>query len=992
MLELKNIVKKYIIGETVTTALNSVSASFGEKEFVAILGTSGSGKTTMLNVIGGLDRYDSGDLVIGGISTKQYKDRDWDTYRNHSIGFVFQSYNLIPHQTVLSNVELALTLTGVSKKERRERAIEALKKVGLGDQLKKKPNQMSGGQMQRVAIARALINNPDIVLADEPTGALDTETSRQIMDLLSEISKDKLVIMVTHNPDIANEYATRILRLSDGVIISDEKNIPTAYTPTDHLDEEPKEKKTVTNKGKKKQTSMSFFTALSLSMKNLMTKKARTFLTSFAGSIGIIGIAAILSLSNGINLYIENIQREALSSYPISIEGETMDMQALMEMMVDTGAGSGQDRELDKIYGSFELTDMYETLLNMEMRSNNLKDLKKYFGENKEKIDGLTSAILYGYDLNVYVYGFDPDGKFLQINPSTIMNQMYESMGVDVDTGANAMTGMYMDMYAIDVWSEILPGQNGEFVNPLISEQYDVIAGNWPSEYNEVVLVVNKSNELSDIYLSAMGILSEEEILNATNGEDGEEISWEFDEFIGREFYAILPTDRYSDSDGDGIWTDRSGDEEYMKVTAQAGQKLVISGIIRPAEDAKNNPIQGAVGYTHQLTEKFIERTAESKIVKQQKENPTIDVFTGLPFITEDYVEPEASEKAARVMDYIATLSVIEKAQLYTEYKSTIPEETLAQMISAQMSAFTDRALIEQFIIDGAKQQGTDEETLNGYLSHIKELSDEELMAMIEKTMREEIAKSYKETTLAELAKYPAEQLAMALDMEIASFTEAALADFNDSYLPASVSESSYDDNMEKLEAVDIDDPSSINIYAKSFEDKEAIAELIAVYNKGLPEEDQINYTDYVAVLMSSITTIINAISTVLIAFVAISLVVSSIMIGIITYISVLERTKEIGILRAIGASKGDISSVFNAETVVIGFISGVLGIGITALLCIPANIIIEQLTDIPNVAQLPITGAVILIAISVVLTLIGGLIPSGIAAKKDPVVALRSE
>ena len=991
MLELKNIVKKYTIGEISTTALNSVSATFGEREFVAILGTSGSGKTTMLNVIGGLDRYDSGDLIINGISTKQYRDRDWDTYRNHSIGFVFQSYNLIPHQTVLANVELALTLSGVSKKERRERAIEALKKVGLGDQLKKKPNQMSGGQMQRVAIARALINNPDIVLADEPTGALDTETSRQIMNLLSEISKDKLVIMVTHNPDIANEYATRILRLSDGVIISDETNIPTAYTAEQRKAD--KDKSPKVNKGRKKQTSMSFFTALSLSMKNLMTKKARTFLTSFAGSIGIIGIAAILSLSNGINLYIDNIQREALSSYPITIQGETMDMQSLMEVLVDTGAGSGKERDDNRIYGSFELSDMYEKMMDMEMRSNNLKDLKKYFADNKERMDELTSAILYGYDLNVYVYGFDPDGKFLQINPSTLMTDMYASMGVDVDTGANAMTGMYMDMYSINVWSELLPGKNGELVNPLITGQYDVIAGNWPTKYNEVVLVVNESNELSDIYLSAMGILTEEEILDATNnGKDGEEISWSFDEFLGREFYAILPTDRYSDSDGDGIWTDRSGDEEYMKVTAQAGEKLVISGIIRPSEDATSNPISGAVGYTHLLTEKFIERTGEARIVAQQKNTPDIDVFTGLPFITEDYEEPEDPEKAQRVSDYIASLSVTEKSDLYCQYASTIPEATLNEMMTAQMAQFTDRSVIEQFVIDGAKQSGADEETIQGYLDYIKQLSDEELMAMIEKTLREEITKAYKEQTLAELAKIPAEQLAMALDAALATVDEAALADFNDAYLPASVSESSYEDNMDKLEAVSIDDPSSINIYANSFEDKEAIADIIAEYNKGLDEDDQINYTDYVAILMSSVTTIINAISTVLIAFVAISLVVSSIMIGIITYISVLERTKEIGILRAIGASKGDISSVFNAETFVIGFISGILGIGITALLCIPANILIEHLTDIPNVAQLPIDGAIILIIISVILTLIGGLSPSRLAAKKDPVVALRSE
>ncbi len=987
MLELKNITKRYTIGEFTTTALNSVSATFGEKEFVAILGTSGSGKTTMLNVIGGLDQYDSGDLIINGRSTKEYKSRDWDTYRNHSIGFVFQSYNLIPHQTVLSNVELALTLSGVSKKERRERAIEALKKVGLGDQLKKKPNQMSGGQMQRVAIARALINNPDIVLADEPTGALDTETSRQIMNLLCEISREKLVIMVTHNPDLAEEYATRILRLSDGVIISDEKNVPTAYEITE-IPENKEEPKAV-NKGRKKKTSMSFFTALSLSMKNLMTKKARTFLTSFAGSIGIIGIAAILSLSNGINLYIEGIQRDTLASYPITIEGETVDMQSLMTSLIGNGEGSGTVREDDRIYGSFELSDMYESMMDMEMKSNNLKDLKKYFESHKETLDAHTSAIVYGYDADIYVYGFDPDGKFLQINPSTLMEDMYKSMGVNVDTGANSMTEMYMDMYKIDVWTELLPGKNGEAVNSILTEQYDVVAGKWPEEYNEVVLVINRSNELSDIYLSALGVLTEDQILDATEGE-GEDISWSYDDFIGMEFYAILPTDKYSDTDGDGIWTDMSENEEYMKIAAQSGEKLKISGIIRPNEDASGAPIQGAVGYTYKLTERFIEKTGESQIVKQQKEDPKTDVFTGLPFDDGTYVEPTDSEKAQKVRDYVAALSVTDKGALYCEYAATIPDETLKQYTDAQMAQFADRATMEQSIVEVyMESSGMDEETIRSYLA---QMSDEDLYKAVEESVKEMIRQQYRETTLAQLASVPAEQLAAMLDATIPQLNDADIASFHDTHLPASLSEATYEENIEALEAVDLDTPSSINIYAVSFEAKEEIAALIDEYNKDLDEDEQITYTDMVAMLMSSVTTIINAISTVLIAFVSISLVVSSIMIGIITYISVLERTKEIGILRAIGASKRDISSVFNAETFVVGFISGLLGIGITALLCIPANMIIEKLTDIANVAQLPVDGAIALVIISVILTLIGGFIPSRLAAKKDPVEALRTE
>ncbi len=987
MLELKNITKRYTVGEITTTALNSVSSSFGEREFVAILGTSGSGKTTMLNVIGGLDRYDSGDLIINGKSTKEYNSRDWDTYRNHSIGFVFQSYNLIPHQTVLSNVELALTLSGVSKKERRARAVEALEKVGLGDQLKKKPNQMSGGQMQRVAIARALINNPDIVLADEPTGALDTETSRQIMKILSEVSREKLVVMVTHNPDLAKEYATRIIRLSDGVIISDEKNVPAAYEVREaEVKEEPRE----VNKGRKKQTSMSFFTALSLSMKNLMTKKARTFLTSFAGSIGIIGIALILSLSNGINLYIESVQRETLASYPITIQGETVDMQSMLSSLVDSGEGSGIVREEDRIYGSFELSKMYDSMMELEMTSNNLKDLKKFFESKKAELDEHTSAIVYGYDANVYVYGFDPDGKFLQINPSTLVNDMYESMGVNVDTNANAMTGMYMDMYSIDVWTELLPGKNGEAVNNLITEQYDVVAGSWPDSYDEVVLIINGSNELSDIYLSALGVLTEDEVLAATEGETNEEISWSYDDFIGREFYAVLPTDRYSDTDGDGIWTDMSANEEYMKIAAKAGEVLKISGIIRPNEDANGTPIQGAVGYTHKLTQHFIEKTNESDIVKAQKENPKTDVFTGLPFDDGTYVEPTDEEKAQKVRDYAASLGVNERAELYTEFVSDIPASTLKDMTDAQMAQFTDRATMEQSIIEVYVQSsGMDEETIKSYLAR---MSDEELYDAVEESVAEMIRQQYKEQTKAQLAALTAEQLSFMLDGALAQLDNAAMADFYDIYLPASLSESTYEDNIEVLEAVDVDDPSSVNIYAVSFEAKDAISNIIAEYNDSVEEDDKISYTDYVAILMSSVTTIINAISTVLIAFVAISLVVSSIMIGIITYISVLERTKEIGILRAIGASKRDISSVFNAETFVIGLISGLLGIGITAVLCIPANILIEHLTELPGIAKLPVNGAVILVIISVVLTLIGGLIPSRIAAKKDPVVALRTE
>ncbi len=989
MLKLSEITKKYQIGDVCTTALDGVSCEFGEKEFVAILGTSGSGKTTLLNIIGGLDRYDSGDLVITGKSTKEYKDRDWDTYRNHSVGFVFQSYNLIPHQTVLANVELALTLSGVSKTERRQRAIEVLTKVGLGDQLKKKPNQMSGGQMQRVAIARALINNPEILLADEPTGALDTETSRQIMDLLSEISREKLVIMVTHNPELAAEYATRIVRLSDGKIISDEPNVPTKA----HEGESDVVVKSE-NKGSKKHTSMSVFTALSLSMRNLLTKKTRTFLVSFAGSIGIIGIALILSLSNGIQAYINSVQQDTLASYPITIEGETVDMQSMLNTMIDkseTGVDKSQ-REDNRIYGSFQMSQLYDSFMNMETTTNNLGKLKEYF-EKDNILDEYTTAVVYGYDADVYLYNFDPEGELVQINPSTFLSTMYEAMGVEMEMTSNTMTDMYTEMYNMNAITELIPGKDGEFINNLITEQYECFAGEWPDRYDEVVLIVNRDNEISDVYLNSLGILTQEEILEITTSENP---TWDKskDEFIGKSFYMLLPSDRFADSDGDGIWTDMSSNTEFMKMKAKNGTKITISGIIRPTEDS-NLTLQGAIGYTRALTEYVIEKNNESPIVNQQIESPTVDVFSGLKFDDGSYVEPTDAEKAQRVDEYVAGLDVTALSNLYVQYAGTIPEDVLALTVEEQMAQLGDRDAVEESILASlTESSGGDTETVKKYLS---EMSEEELYSVVRENMAMQIAQQYRAATEAELAAtLTQEQLAAMLTDEtvgvIPNMDEAAKAKFHDEYLPPVLSESTYEDNMELLNAVDLDSPSSINIYATSFEAKDEIANIIAEYNNSVPDEDQISYTDYVAMLMSSVTTIINAISTVLIAFVSISLVVSSIMIGIITYISVLERTKEIGILRAVGASKKDISRVFNAEAFVIGLASGLLGIGVTALLCIPANIIIKSLTDISNVAKLPVSGAIILVIISVVLTVIAGFVPSKIAAKKDPVIALRSE
>lgn len=992
MLELKNIKKSYNAGNTVTAALDDVSVTFGEREFVAILGTSGSGKTTMLNVIGGLDCYDSGDLVINGVSTKLYRDRDWDTYRNHSIGFVFQSYNLIPHQSVLANVELALTLSGVPRKERRRRAKEALCRVGLGDQLRKKPSQMSGGQMQRVAIARALVNDPDILLADEPTGALDTATSIQIMELLREISKTKLIIMVTHNPDLARDYATRIVRLSDGKIISDEAN-----TPKSAIDEnisavaenkaaEPaKEKK----KGKKAKTSMSFFTALSLSLNNLMTKKARTILTSFAGSIGIIGIALILSISNGVQANIDKIQEDTLSGYPITIMEENIDMNEMLALVAgNTEAGEHGN---DKVYSSSQMFDMLDSFVNMETSKNNLHDFKKYL-ESEEKLNEYASAVTYGYGTDLLIYGHDVNDNLVQINPSTVENAMYEAMGVNVSAAEDSLYSA-MSSNRMAVWSEIIPERSGNGINGLVRDQYDVIAGSWPENWDEVVLVVDENNEISDVYLYSLGLKDQAEISNILNEEDDGEKdsqdSWEYDELVGKKFYAVLPASKYADNDGDGVWTDMSSNEEYMKITAEGGIELRISGIIRPNPKSTSTSIQGAVGYTSALTRHLIDLTNDSAIVKQQKGNEAVDVFSGLPF-DDGRPEPTGEEKAEAFRAYTDGLNTKAAAELYVKIASLIPSDMLSSSVENAMAQYPDRAAMEAAIISAyTESSGANVETITKYIS---EMSDEDVEKAVRDGAAAQISAAYAERIAAELMAVPEEQLAAMLKNQVASADETALSAYYDEYMPATVSDSTFDDNMKRLSAVDLDFPASINIYASTFEAKDEIANLITEYNSGVDEADQISYTDYVAILMSSITTIINSISYVLIAFVSISLIVSSIMIGIITYISVLERTKEIGILRAIGASKKDVTRVFNAETLIVGLAAGLIGIGVTELLCIPINIIIENLTDMANIASLPWQGGVILVTISVVLTMIAGLLPSLLAARKDPVVALRTE
>ena len=870
MLELKNITKDYVSGDSTVQALKGISIEFRKSEFVSILGQSGCGKTTLLNIIGGLDRYTSGDLVINGKSTKKFKDKDWDAYRNYSVGFVFQSYNLIPHQTILSNVELALTISGVSREERKERAIKALEDVGLKEQIHKKPNQLSGGQMQRVAIARALVNNPDIILADEPTGALDTKTSVQIMEILKEISKDKLIVMVTHNPELAEKYSTRIVRILDGVITDDSK-------PFTEEDRE-KEKNA---KAKDGRTAMKFFTALRLSLNNLMTKKGRTLLTSFAGSIGIIGIALILSISNGVQNYIHRVEEDTLSSYPVTIDESTVDISSMMEGLMGETEDNAETHEDGKIYSRDIMNDMIATL-SSKVSSNNLEALKNYIENENSTIKDNASAIKYNYNLNINLYKEDTSNGVVQVNPSTVMNAlgMEEMLDARENSSVSSMFGSSMtSMSNTDVWEEMLDNEE------LLHSQYDLVAGSWPTNYNEVVLIVNENNEISDYTLYALGLKDQNEleekwnkVQNGEEVEESETTSYTYDELLNLSFKLVLNSDYYKKENG--LWVDKSEDEDYMKELLNNCENINVVGIIKQNEQSVATGMSGGIGYTKDLKEYVITKTNEAEIVKEQKDNPDINVFTGLAFPDEN----------SKTFDY-----------------SQLSDEQRAQLAM---------------------------------------LSTEELA---------EIMETYSDNANA-----------------------------------------SYDGNLELLGAVDLNKPSSIRIYPKDFDAKDIITQEINNYNQkqrdGGKEENVINYTDLIGIMMSSVTQIIDTISYVLIAFVAISLVVSSIMIGIITYISVLERTKEIGILRAIGASKKDISRVFNAETFIVGLIAGLLGIGVTVLLNIPITKIIYAVTGVSVTVSLPVAGGVILVLISMILTIIAGLIPARMASKKDPVEALRTE
>ena len=1001
MLELKNIKKDYPAGGGVVHALAGIDLQFRESEFVAILGPSGCGKTTMLNIIGGLDQYTEGDLVINGRSTKEFKDRDWDAYRNHSIGFVFQSYNLIPHQSVLQNVELALTLSGVSKHQRRRRAIEALEAVGLGDQLRKKPAQMSGGQMQRVAIARALVNDPDIILADEPTGALDSETSVQVMEILKEVAKDRLVVMVTHNPELADTYATRTIRMLDGKLLSDSQPLS-----TDELEERRAADRAKAKAAKKeRKPSMSWATSFGLSLKNLIAKGGRTALTSFAGSIGIIGIALIYAVSQGMTTYINTVQEDTLSSYPLTIEAKTVDLGSLMTAFLET-ATSGVEHDRDAVYSKPLMYDLVNALNSTETTENDLVSFKAYMEEKMQDEEGqlyqALSGIQYTYDLNLQIYTKNIDGMIIESDAQKLLQElMAQYVGMDISgmmsmSESSPMISMMTSsspMGSYKLWQEILPGKDGSLISELVEKQYEVIYGSWPNDYNEIVLVVDENNELDDMTLYALGLKSEEEMNRVTqaavNGTiiEMEDKNWSYEEICQREYRTILPGDCYTLDAVTGSYTDLRESETGLRYLYDNGTALKISGIIRPCEDAVANMLTGSIGYTSKLTEYVIENARRSAAVQAQLDSPDRDILTGLPFRSNTgSMAPEEKEKAFRA--HIDSLDQTERAAAYVQIMSIPSREQLDSAVAQTMGAMTREDMESSLVQTYMQQTGMAEEEIADY---IRSMEDEELRQLFAAGVEQQVRAQFAAQTAQQMSTMLPEQLAGALMLAMESYTTEQCALYYDEILE--FSESTYEDNLVKLGRLDMDDPATMNFYASSFENKDVIEEAISAYNEGVEEVKKIQYTDYVGIMMSSVTTIINAITYVLIAFVAISLVVSSIMIGVITLISVQERTKEIGILRAIGASKRNVSSMFNAETVMIGAASGVVGVGLTYLLCIPINAIIHALTKIPNLsAYLPWQTAVILVGISILLSVFAGLIPSRSAAKKDPVVALRTE
>ena len=1043
MLQLRNIRKAYTTGSFTQTALDDVSISFRDSEFVAILGPSGSGKTTLLNIIGGLDHYDTGDLVIDGISTKEYKDRDWDTFRNNRIGFVFQAYNLIPHQTILANVELALTLSGVSRAERRTRALDALRKVGLGDHVDKKPSQLSGGQMQRVAIARALINDPEILLADEPTGALDSKTSVQIMDLLTEIANDRLVIMVTHNPELAEQYATRIVNLADGVIRSD----------SDPFDPAPEDMRA--SKKQVRRTSMSFLTALSLSWNNLLTKKGRTLMTAFAGSIGIIGIAAILSLANGVNSYIANVEEETLSEYPLSIENQGFDMTSLMTMGMgaqggSSGSGDSQDAgqtgssngdaDGGTVGESKMVTGMFGSI-----GSNDLASLKEYLDNGDSGIDQYVNSIEYGYNITPQLFSFDTEDGVRQVNP----DKSFSSIGFGSATSTN---GIMSSMMSTNVFYEMPSDPD------LYQDQYDVVAGTWPQSYSDVVLVLTPNGKVSDFMLYTMGLRDHSELDDMVRAFANEEevnapddyMTLTYDQLMGVTFKLVAATDYYQYDSDYHVWKNKSDDADYMRDLVNSGEDVHICGIVKPKAGAKITSLQTGFYYTSDMVSHIIDEATDSQIVKDQLADSATNVFTGKSFVEEAdaegssfdmsslftidgnklqaafQIDPDALSVDMSSLDLSGTASDLPAApemdpsEFQVSGQPTINKEAAAALMAAvekdYFAYYSEQvqqdkpapSFNEYFATERAQKLVSD--ALPGIIdtSEMQAELAQKIQAYLQATMSSYMnqvvsaMQTQMQAAMTQVMGQLSTNMATAMHVDESAFADAFQMNMDEKELTElmmslmSSETTSFDGNLSKLGYADYAKPASIDIYPKDFESKQSVIDILDGYNdkmKAEGEDDKaVSYTDIVGALMSSVTTIVNMISYVLVAFVAISLVVSSIMIGVITYISVLERKKEIGILRSIGASKGDIGRVFNAETVIVGLVAGLIGIGVTALGCIPANAIVYALFDVPNVAILPWQAAVILVAISVFLTFLSGLIPSSAASRKDPVEALRSE
>lgn len=1025
MLELKNIKKDYLAGENTVHALKGINLQFRENEFVSILGQSGCGKTTMLNIIGGLDHYSEGDLIINGTSTKDYNDRDWDTYRNHSIGFVFQSYNLIPHQTVLQNVEIALALSGVSKKERKYRAKKALEDVGLGKQTHKRPSELSGGQMQRVAIARALVNNPDIILADEPTGALDSETSIQVMDILKEISKTKLVIMVTHNPELAIKYSTRIIKMLDGLILDDSN--PLKENELFNKDEENKDtianinlsinnnEKTYTSsikiknkekakrKSEVKKPSMSFFTSFSLSLKNLFTKKSRTILTSFAGSIGIIGIALIAAVSQGTTNYINTVQEETLSSYPLTLQSEHTDLGSLIQSFIDNSTSG--NHENDAVYEKDALYNLVNAINNAKTSQNDLKSFKSFIEEELKdedsKLYNALSGVQYSYNLDMLVYTKNVDGSIIKSDTQELVTEMLAkyissvSSGSSTSTSGSSISSLFSSSSSIglQLWQELLPGKNGNLVSPIIENQYELVNGQWPNSYDEVVIVLDKNNEIDDMTLYALGLKSKSEIDEivdaAISGKplDKKEDIWSksYDEIRSMSFKVVLNSSCYTYNEITNTYLDLRDTESGLQYLYENAINLRVSGIVKPKEDSIASTISGSICYTKALTEKVIEKEKDSLIIDAQINNPEKDILTGLPFKNNSLNDKEKQEA---FISFISSYNVDEKAETYINIKSIPTDEYINAALNQYLSSMSRDDIINLLISSMVNETGMSEEQIRAYFS---QMDEETINTLINSALIEQIKNTYATNVKTQLNSMSKEQLALLLDNEINSYTTKECANYYDTII--NFSNSDYETNLNKLGYVDIDNPFTISLFVSTFDDKSIIEDVIKDYNNKVSSEKEISYTDYVGLMMSSVTTIIDAITYVLIAFVAVSLIVSSIMIGVITLISVQERTKEIGILRAIGASKRNISSMFNAETMIIGFSSGALGIILTYILCIPINLILNIATGLGNLkAYLPPVLGIILIIISVLLTLIAGIIPSRSAAKKDPVVALRTE